>query len=87
MARGALSNQLLGKRIVPKPEYGNPSGPDSSQLNWKLWSGLNPDTAGDYHAYIDAAWLDSEHSVKIAVHDPFGNTKEMYLTHVNLAQV
>ena len=44
----------------------------------------SPDHSGQYHAEIDAAWLDGDGSVKIAVHDPFGNTKELYLTHVSL---
>ena len=88
MAKTGLSNQLLGKRIVPKPEYGSVSERDPIKItqNVHLWSGLQPDGAGDYHAYIDAAWVDSDGNVKIAVHDSFGATKEMWLTHVNLDQ-
>ena len=80
--KGGLANQLLGKTVKPKPEFGSPSVPDT--MNWRTWSGMSPDLSGCYHAEIDAAWVDGDGNVKIAVHDPFGTTKEMWFAHVNL---
>jgi hypothetical protein len=80
MAKG-LSNQLLGKTVVPKPELGDPATKD--EVNWRIWAGLKPNLSGEWLATIDAAWTE-EATVKIAVHDPHGNTAELYFTNVNL---
>lgn len=83
MAKSGLSNQLLGKMIVPKPEYGDCSTKDD--VNGRIWAGLKPNLSGEWLATIDAAWT-YENTTKLAVHDVFGNTAEMHLTNVNLKQ-
>ena len=40
MAKTGLSNQLLGKRICPKPEYGSPT--DKNNVNYRVWGDLKP---------------------------------------------
>jgi hypothetical protein len=81
MAKGGLSNQLLGKMIVPKPEYGSTTAKD--EVNGRVWAGLKPTLSGQMVATIDAAWTE-ERTTRIAVHDPWGNIVEMSLTLVNL---
>lgn len=73
MAKGSLSNQLLGRTVTPSKGLEN------------VWRGLKENLSNELVATIDAAWID-EGSVKIAVHDPFGNVTEMYLNHVVLKE-
>jgi hypothetical protein len=82
MAKGGLSNQLLGKMIVPKPEYGSTASKDD--VNGRIWVGLRPNLSGEMLATIDAAWVDGAEGIKLAVHDVHGNTRELYLTQVRL---
>lgn len=80
-----LSNQLLGRRIVPKPEYGDPATQGNSypDANGRIWEGLKPSLNGEYTAEIDAVWQASD-GLQISVHDPFGNIAEMALKNVSL---
>lgn len=77
----ALSTSLIGKLIIAKPEFGNPTDKDGGP-NYKIWSNLKPNASDEYIATIDAAWTE-DGAVKIAVHDVHGNTAEMYYTLVN----
>lgn len=81
MAKNGLSNQLLGKCIVAKPNYGSPSERDT--VNWTVWAGLQPNAGGEWVAIIDAVWTE-DGSVKAIVHDVHGSTKELWLMQVNL---
>lgn len=83
MAKAGLSNQLIGKTVVPKPGYGDVNL--ASDVNGRVWAGLKPNASGEMIATIDAAWVE-EGQIKIAIHDPWGNTAETYLTLVNLKQ-
>ena len=84
MAKGSLSNSLIGKPVQPKEEYGDPR--NKGDVNAGVWAGMKPNTAGQYYAVIEAAWIDGDGNVKILMIDPFGNSKETWMTHVQVRQ-
>lgn len=81
MARTGLTTNLVGKRICPKPEWG--SCTNEHDPNGRIWEGLKPSLDGVYTAEIDAAWTE-DGSTKLAVHDPHGNTSEVWLKTVSM---
>jgi len=81
MVKVGLATNLVGKRIKPIPEWGDCN--NEHDPNGRIWAELKPTLSGQYTAEIDAAWTE-EGSVKLAVHDPFGNTAEVWLKTVSI---
>jgi hypothetical protein len=71
MAKGGLSNQLIGKLIQPRAGVEH------------IWDGMQKNLSGELLATIDAAWTE-DGLVKVAAHDPYGNLKEFWLTNVRM---
>lgn len=67
MNKGALSNQLLGRRVKPDPERG-------------IWN-LKPNLTGEFFGTIEAAWIDGDGNLKIQVKGPQGDTRATWLDH------
>ena len=83
-AKSGLSNNLLGKMIAPKPEFGDPANTDTfGPPNQRIWSGLKPNASGEWVAMIDAAWVE-DGVVKLAVHDAHGSTALMWFSNTSL---
>lgn len=81
MRNKGLTTHLVGKHICPKPEFGDCT--NDHDANGRIWARLRPRMDGKYTAEIDAAWTE-EGTTKLAVHDPWGNTDEVFLTNVNI---
>lgn len=85
MAKGGLSNNLLGKKVRPKymEEQAVLGVTDGRPLLGPWPSELKPNLSGEYIAEIMAAWVHAG-EVKVALIDPFGHTAEAYLVNVNI---
>lgn len=81
--KSGLSNQLLGKLIVPKPAFGDPTDVKGNFPNVRIWADLKPNLSGEFIATIDAVWTDQQ-MVLALVHDVHGNIATVLLTQVNL---
>jgi len=78
MPKGALSNQLLGRRIRPRiVEY---PGGGTHEYHWP--SDFKPNRYGSRTARIEAAWVDKDGAVKALARDPWGTCAELWLTQV-----
>lgn len=81
MSKGTLANQLLGKLVCPKPEYGPIDDPNMP--NYKIWAALKPNLSNEMLATIDAAWIENR-AVMVGVHDVHGSTAVLHLSLINL---
>jgi hypothetical protein len=82
MAKTGLSNSLIGKFIVPKPEYGDPQKKDEGP-NYNIWANMKPHKQGGYIAEIGAAYTE-DGVVKVMATDPWGNNSIFFINNVNL---
>jgi len=70
-----LKERLIGRTVTPRE--------DMELIQSNLWKG-RADLRGNKHAEIEAAWVDSDGNLMVALCDPWGTVWQGWLTHYTL---